>query len=764
MDKELENLKVVIELVTDKFKESIKTLEKFVDQLSASVGKIKDFGKEITDSKNSIGKFGDEIKESEDNVKEFSKKINAANNTVNEFDDGVGDALAQVSEFGGGVEKAKDRVDKFADNIVSSTTQMVRFGDKIADASVSTDKFKDNMEKSKDSMGKFTETIDMAKGSMQKYADKSGDLSDSQSDLKDKTDESKGVFGNLVDKFSGALGIVGSVSGAFDQVKTAIELAKGSWEVITSVISYFNKESDGVKYALYDAEEATSKFNDMLLETEVAVSTQTSALSTLKKDGLDKFTEAYEDVALLLAENDLSISIDINELIGASQSMVSTLRTSLTECGDETYKTLAAMYSEMSYLTEEEESKALSSILTNNAEKIKEFEGHASELEKIEKRVFDNKGVWREEDRIAYDEHLSALRDMATKSLSENESMEIGMRTILMQKKGELTEEELAEYKKLQDAADEDKKNRILIETANQKAAIEERWKNDLNGLVEGTTEWQDIKDQMDAELLAHAQEAQNKLNNVTYESVNTMAELITGANAEQVRDYQNCKDEVEEIVKKYSAYDASRLSADVKAKYDAEMKIVGDRQLALGITQSKLDEFYEYLEDQPLKYGEVYKLANKEITLDGAKDNMTTQVDDFKEIGETAVDNFKDGVKAAATPSSIEFQLKTLINGAKAIVAYTPPKVSEFAVGGVITRPTVGLMGEYPNANLNPEIVTPQNIMSETFAKVLSSFGFGNSNEPIQIRNVVELDGAKLSEKVSYYQRRRDFNTGGNY
>lgn len=40
--------------------------------------------------------------------------------------------------------------------------------------------------------------------------------------------------------------------------------------------------------------------------------------------------------------------------------------------------------------------------------------------------------------------------------------------------------------------------------------------------------------------------------------------------------------------------------------------------------------------------------------------------------------------------------------------------KVSGFATGGVITKPTLGLVGEYPGAKSNPEIITPKNMMKE--------------------------------------------------
>lgn len=40
---------------------------------------------------------------------------------------------------------------------------------------------------------------------------------------------------------------------------------------------------------------------------------------------------------------------------------------------------------------------------------------------------------------------------------------------------------------------------------------------------------------------------------------------------------------------------------------------------------------------------------------------------------------------------------------------------IPRLATGAVITSPTLGLMGEYPNAASNPEIVTPQKLLYET-------------------------------------------------
>lgn len=50
------------------------------------------------------------------------------------------------------------------------------------------------------------------------------------------------------------------------------------------------------------------------------------------------------------------------------------------------------------------------------------------------------------------------------------------------------------------------------------------------------------------------------------------------------------------------------------------------------------------------------------------------------------------------------------------------------FANGGVINKPTLGLVGEYTGARNNPEIITPENKMREVF-------GEGNTEMIIELK-----------------------------
>ena len=59
-------------------------------------------------------------------------------------------------------------------------------------------------------------------------------------------------------------------------------------------------------------------------------------------------------------------------------------------------------------------------------------------------------------------------------------------------------------------------------------------------------------------------------------------------------------------------------------------------------------------------------------------------------------------------------------------------PQIPRLAKGGVLTEATTVLAGEYSGAKTNPEIVTPQNIMRDTFEDVLSNYS-GNG-QPLHV------------------------------
>ena len=80
-------------------------------------------------------------------------------------------------------------------------------------------------------------------------------------------------------------------------------------------------------------------------------------------------------------------------------------------------------------------------------------------------------------------------------------------------------------------------------------------------------------------------------------------------------------------------------------------------------------------------------------------------------------------------------------------------------AKGGVLTEATAVLAGEYSGAKTNPEIVTPQNIMRDTFEDVLSNYGGNGNDKPIYL--TINVGNKKLGQILLDDLRDRKRRTG---
>ena len=109
-------------------------------------------------------------------------------------------------------------------------------------------------------------------------------------------------------------------------------------------------------------------------------------------------------------------------------------------------------------------------------------------------------------------------------------------------------------------------------------------------------------------------------------------------------------------------------------------------------------------------------------------------------------------------------FNLKTI----------TAPKIPMLANGGVITQPTLAMMGEYSGASHNPEIVAPQSIIEQTLAKAMA----GYSSDMVQcfeavvdvLKEILEaiygmdmgIDSGRLYSMIKEEQRKEAIMKGG--
>lgn len=125
-----------------------------------------------------------------------------------------------------------------------------------------------------------------------------------------------------------------------------------------------------------------------------------------------------------------------------------------------------------------------------------------------------------------------------------------------------------------------------------------------------------------------------------------------------------------------------------------------------------------------------------------------------FKGLADAVINAF------AGIANIVKFPINLIVDGVNAMIrglnkikipSWVPavggkginlPQVPRLAKGGVLTQPTLNIAGEYPNAKRNPEIVTPQNIMEETFAKVMAQQGNQGGTYVFE----VNLDGQKIA------------------
>lgn len=106
--------------------------------------------------------------------------------------------------------------------------------------------------------------------------------------------------------------------------------------------------------------------------------------------------------------------------------------------------------------------------------------------------------------------------------------------------------------------------------------------------------------------------------------------------------------------------------------------------------------------------------------------------------IGES-ISNWWSGAKEWVIPTAIVVGGVAVTASAIVTGGATLPLMAALADGGVLTRPTPVLAGEYPGAKSNPEIVTPQNLMYET-----------NLKANVPVLNAIEEMTDRLTESFS--------------
>lgn len=197
---------------------------------------------------------------------------------------------------------------------------------------------------------------------------------------------------------------------------------------------------------------------------------------------------------------------------------------------------------------------------------------------------------------------------------------------------------------------------------------------------------------------------------------------------AEQVKEAQ---DNYTESRKVWS--DAVKESTIAENEYNKAMQEFNEyTNYGMSLTAPFTEKFWELnqaVNDARDKF-EATKLAVK---------NATEQVD----IAKKQLDNAKTAADDCARKIDLLRQKLDGINGKRVVVDivenYTQtntgnansfggiidkPGIQKYAVGGVVNKPTIAMVGEYSGASSNPEIITPENKMRDIFNESNNALG----------------------------------------
>ena len=158
---------------------------------------------------------------------------------------------------------------------------------------------------------------------------------------------------------------------------------------------------------------------------------------------------------------------------------------------------------------------------------------------------------------------------------------------------------------------------------------------------------------------------------------------------------------------------------------------------------------------------GSLTKLEQIGLQLEGTFVNAFNSMQEgaelsFKAIGKVALNAARDVVKAKLSEAiaaqiakiliSVPFPLNVgIAAGAGATVSGIFNKaIPAFADGGIVSGPTVGLMGEYAGANTNPEVIAPLNKLKDMIG-----------GQTVQVQGVISGEDIFLSN--DRYSRRKN-------
>ena len=266
-------------------------------------------------------------------------------------------------------------------------------------------------------------------------------------------------------------------------------------------------------------------------------------------------------------------------------------------------------------------------------------------------------------------------------------------------------------------------------------------------------------------DLIKKAGENSNQIQALTLAKAQALAQIELDENARILE----IKNQIAESTKQTEAERKALEIANVQAHYAELIRLATENGLetqALMIAQAEQeqkirDSQSQEMQDKMAQLNQIAQVIGNEVT--NAFSNMSNGLVDSLGLAENGMEGFLGGLlktvlqaismymgqaiaaaiagsnqAAAATgPMAIFTQptfMATMVGGVLSAFAAIP----KFANGGIVSAPTMGLMGEYPGAKSNPEVIAPLD-------KLKGLLGSANQTANVQVGGEVKLRGSDL-------------------
>ena len=226
-----------------------------------------------------------------------------------------------------------------------------------------------------------------------------------------------------------------------------------------------------------------------------------------------------------------------------------------------------------------------------------------------------------------------------------------------------------------------------------------------------------------------------------------------TGASEEEQKALELARVQAKYAELRQLAIDNNLMTAEQQAAFDiaqaeAEAAVYEEKKVRfMGFMMSQ-QEAAEQMQSIGSAINGSFSAIGNSITkmFGGAESAMgafvgTLAKDALKIVGHNLSISKSEGVAGATMTAksfgpAAAFVLPALIAGATALIGGT---FAKFADGGIVSGPTMGLVGEYPGARSNPEVIAPLNKLQG----MIGSSGGGGGN--LNVTGTVRVDGQDL-------------------